>query len=67
MQQLKDTDKRLLEALHGALRALVPACLSVLEFVDVCATFVVPEFTFPAKGKAEILGALSQVGVGSRV
>ena len=61
MQQLKDTDKRLLQALHAALRALVPACLSVHEFVDVCAALVVPEYTFPAKGKVEILGALSQV------
>jgi len=61
VQQLKDTDKRLLQALHAAFRALVPACLSVHEFVDVCAGFVVPEITFPAKGKVEILGALSQV------
>jgi hypothetical protein len=60
VEQLKDQDKRVLQALHAALGALIPACLSVHEFVDICGSYMVAEQTCPVRGKVEILNALSQ-------
>lgn len=58
---LKDKDRRLLLALHAALAALVPTCLSFHAFVDVCSSFVAGDKALAVNAQVELLLVLQEV------